>query len=362
MTLKNMSLRLVPLANRRHRIDLPDLRVIDLADWTLRGISQVVFQNNRLTGLVILGAIAYNSGTYAVSCVLGTVAATLTAILLQADRGQISAGLFGYNGALLGIGLNAYLSADFTAGQYPDWRLYLYIVFGAAFTTVITSALFSVLGLFKVPALTAPFVLAGWLFIFAVLRFGQFHPGLQLAPALPMHFTGAQHYTWTTWYQGTGKGVGEIFLQDNWITGYAILFGIFINTRVGASMCLLAAVLAVGTGIVLGAPEYTVRLGLLGFNACLTAIALGGVFFVLNWRAFIYTVFGIMVTIWVWPAVNVLLSPIGMPTLTSPFVIVGLFMLLAKGDFAGLVPIAPSDATTPEQNYRRWVRSRMARR
>ena len=127
-------------------------------------------------------------------------------------------------------------------------------------------------------------------------------------------------------------------------------------------MCLLAAVLAVGTGIVLGAPEYTVRLGLLGFNACLTAIALGGVFFVLSWRDFIYTVFGVMVTIWVWAAVNVLLSPIGMPTLTSPFVIVGLFMLLAKGDFAGLVPIAPSDATTPEQNYRRWVRSRLARR
>lgn len=362
MTLKNISLRLVPLANRSRRIDLPHLGAIDLADWTLRGISQVVFQNNRLTGLVILGAIAYNSGTYAVSCVLGTVAATLTAVLLQADREQISAGLFGYNGALMGIGLNAYLSADFTAGQYPDWRLYLYIVLGAAFTAVIMSALLSILGPAKVSALTAPFVLAGWLFIFAVPRFSQFHPGPLLAPALPTHFTGAQHYTWTTWYQGTGKGVGEIFLQDNWITGYAILFGIFINTRIGAFMCMLAAVLAVGTGIVLGAPEHTVRLGLLGFSACLTAIALGGFLFVLNWGGFIYAVFGIMTTIWVWAAVNVLLSPIGMPTLTSPFVIVALFMLLAKGDFAGLAPVAPSDATTPEQNYVRWIRSRLARR
>jgi urea transporter len=350
MTLKHTSFSLVPLAIRVRRVGAPQLRVIDLANWTLRGISQVVLQNNRLTGLVILGAIAYNSGTYAASCVLGTVVATLTAILLKADRGQINAGLFGYNGALLGIGLNAYLSADFTTGQYPDWRLYLYIVLGAAFTTVIMSALFSVLGLFKVSALTAPFVLVGWLFIFAALRFGQFHPGPQLAPALPTHFTGAQHYTWTTWYQGTGNGIGEIFLQNNWITGYAILFAIFINTRVGAFMCLLAAALAVGTGIVMGAPEQTVRLGLLGFSACLTAIALGGVFFVLGWRDFIYAVFGIMVTIWAWAAINVLLSPIGMPTLTSPFVIVGLFMLLAKGDFTGLTAIAPSDATTPEQN------------
>jgi hypothetical protein len=37
-------------------------------------------------------------------------------------------------------------------------------------------------------------------------------------------------------------------------------------------------------------------------------------------------------------AVNVLLPPFGMPTLTSPFVIVGRFMLLAKGDFTGLPP------------------------
>jgi urea transporter len=361
MTHENMLLRPLPLLSRAQRIELPHIPVVELADWTLRGISQVVFQNNLITGLVILGAIAYNSGAYATSCVLGTVVATLTAVLLRADRGQIRAGLFGYNGALLGIGLNAYLSADFTAGQYPDWRLYLFIVFGAAFTTVVMSALFSTLGLDKVPGLTAPFVLVGWLFIFAVWRFSQFHPGPLLAPALPAHFTAAQHYTWTTWYQGTGKGVGEIFLQDNWITGYAILFGIFLNTRIGAFMCLLASVLGVGIGIVLGAAERTVQLGLFGFSACLTAIALGGFFFVLNWRGFIYAVFGILVSIWAWATVNVVLSPIGMPTFTSPFVIVTALMLFAKDDFAGLVPVAPADATTPEENYLRWSRSRQSR-
>jgi urea transporter len=328
---------------------------MELADWTLRGISQVVFQNNLLTGLVILGGIFYNSGTYGVSAILGTVTATVTALLLVANRDLIKAGLYGLNGALLGIGLNAYMSPNFTAGRYPDWRLYVYVVLGAAFTTVIFAALFATFGPAKVPALTAPFVLAAWLFIFAVLRFSHFHPGPLLAANLPKPLTGPTGaYTWTTWYKGVGKGIGEIFFQDSWITGYAILFGIFLNTRIGAFMALLASVLAVATGIVLGAPESTIQLGLYGFNAVLTAIALGGFFFVLNLRGFLYAVFGIMVTIWVWAAVNVGLSPMGMPTFTSPFVIVTLLMIFAKGAFAGLVPVAPADATTPEENHQRW--------
>ncbi|MGH3406743.1 MAG: urea transporter [Streptosporangiaceae bacterium] len=343
-------------------VTIPDNPVARLPEWTLRGISQVVFQNNIWTGLVILGAIFYNSGAYGFACLLGTITATLTALFLKADRALIKAGLFGYNGALLGIGLNAYMSPGFTTGAYPDWRLYIYIVLGAAFTAIVFSALVTAFGPAQVPALTAPFVLSAWLFIFAVLQFTRFHPGPLLAAALPGHVpAAAQHYTWTTWYQGAGKGIGEIFFQDNWITGYAMLFGIFLNTRIGAGMALLGTLLAAGTGIVLGAPEATIRAGLLGFNPTLTAIALGGVFFVLTFRSFAYAVFGILVTVWVSAAMTVVLSPIGMPTFTSAFVIVTLIMIFAKGLFPGLVPVAPADTTNPEDNLRRRQKARGAK-
>ncbi len=35
--------------------------IFGIIDWTLRGIGQVVFQNNPISGAVILGAIFYNS-------------------------------------------------------------------------------------------------------------------------------------------------------------------------------------------------------------------------------------------------------------------------------------------------------------
>ncbi len=88
MTHENMLLRPLPLLSRARKIELPHVPIVELADRTLRGISQVVFQNNLLSGLVILGAIAYNSGAYATSCMLGTVVATLTALLLRADRAR----------------------------------------------------------------------------------------------------------------------------------------------------------------------------------------------------------------------------------------------------------------------------------
>ena len=47
-----------------------------------------------------------------------------------------------------------------------------------------------------------------------------------------------------------------------------------------------------------------------------------------------------------------------MPVLTSAFVFVTWLMLLAKNGFPGLIPVAPADATTPEENLARYRASR----
>ncbi|MGH3981757.1 MAG: urea transporter [Pseudonocardiaceae bacterium] len=275
----------------------PALRWID---WILRGIGQVVFQNNWLTGLIILAAIYFNSWVYGTACLVGTIASTLTAQVLGMNRNLIRDGLFGFNGALLAIGLNTYMSQDFTNGDLPDWRLYVYIVLGAAFTSVVVAALATLLAPYRVPVLTAPFVLTAWLFIFAVVRFSNLDPGPLLTPATPMPFNGPTDYTWTTWYQGIGNGIGEVFFQDNWLSGLIILVGILINSRIAATMAFAGSAIAVGVAIVLGAAESSIRTGLFGFNAVLTALAIGGVFYVLTLRGLLYTLFGVVVTTWVW--------------------------------------------------------------
>ena len=124
---------------------------------------------------------------------------------------------------------------------------------------------------------------------------------------------------------------------------------------------------AVATALALGsearddtlvlAHDEAIRDGLFGYNAALTAMALGGLFLVLNLPGFIYTVIGVLVTARVWASLGIFLEPSGMPVLTSAFVFVTWLMLLATNGFPALIPVAPADATTPEDNLRRYQKS-----
>ncbi|MBA5867116.1 MAG: urea transporter [Nitrospira sp. CR1.3] len=324
-------------------------------DWVLRGIGQVVFQNNPVSGAVILAGIFYNSWIYGTVCLFGTIVSTVTALFFRADKGMIKDGLFGFNGALIAIALVAYTSQNFTTGNMPNWHLWLYIVLSAAFTTVTMPAFGALFGPHKVPGLTMPFVLATWFFLGALLQFSTIDVSNALKPTSPSDFSGPRpEYTWITWFHGITMGIGEIFFQDNWVTGIVILMGIAVNTRIGALMALIGSTLAVGVAVLYGAHDATIRDGLFGYNAALTAMALGGTFLVLNIPGFIYTVIGVIVSARVWASLGIFLEPSGMPVLTSAFVFVTWLMLLARNGFPSLILVAPADATTPEDNLARY--------
>jgi urea transporter len=330
-----------------------DHPTLGFVDWSLRGIGQVVFQNNPLSGLIILLALFYNSAVYGTICILGVVVSTAMAMLLKTDRGLIRDGLFGFNGVLVALSLVAFTSANFRAGAVPSPHMTVYIVFAAAMTAVVFQAIATLFGPHKVAALTAPFVLTGWLFLFAVLKFATIEAGPLAKPVSPEQYDAAVTYVLPTWYMGIGNAIGQIFFQDNWITGYLIVIGIAVNSRISAGMALVGAAGAALVAAVFGGPEGAIRDGLFGYNAALTAIALGGFFLVLTWRSFLYTLFGIVVTTWLWASVAIFLKPIGMPVLTSTFVLVTWLMLLGQYGFRALVPVPPAEATTPEDNIRR---------
>jgi len=331
---------------------------LGFVDWTLRGIGQVVFQNNPLSGLVILVGILVNSWIYAVICVLGVVASTVTAIILKADRGLVRDGLFGFNGALVALALIAFTSENFRTGAVPSLAMVVYLVCAAALSTMAFASMAAVLGPHKVAPLTMPFVLVGWLFLFAVLKFDAIDAGPMAKPVSPEQFSYAAAYVLPTWYMGIGTSIGQIFFQDNWITGYIILIGIAFNSRIGAGMGLLGAVVGTAVAALFGGPEGAIRDGLFGYNAALTAMALGGLFLVLTWSSFFYALFGAVVAAWLWASVAIFLKPIGMPVLTSTFVLVTWLMLLGQYAFKALVPVPPAEATTPEDNRRRHLEGR----
>jgi len=313
----------------------PVLRAVDVI---LRGVGQVVFQSNWLSGLLLLVAIGFNSRVYLVAAVLGVVVSTSAAVALQADRAQVAAGLYGYNGTLAGIGLTFAMSHDVVTGDWPDLRLYLLIAVAAALSTVLVNAVSALLSSHRVPTLTAPFVLASWLMLFGVYAFTGFTPGAVLTATTPTQLTSTAAYTALTLWNGTWRGIGEIFFQDNVVSGVIVVVGVLVNTRIGALMCVGGSAGAALIAMAAGADEGAINAGLYGYNAALTAMALGGVFIVVDAMGLLYTASGVVVTTFAWPAVATVLAPIGMPTFTFPFVLTTWIFLLARPGFAALTP------------------------
>lgn len=326
--------------------------------WSLRGVGQVVFQNNPWSGLVILLGLLVNSWIYALICVVGVLASTSTAIMLKADRGLIRDGLFGFNGALVALALIAFSSENFQTGAIPSFAMLVYLVMGAALSTMAFASMAALLGPHKVAPLTMPFVLVGWLFLFAILKFDAIHAGPMLKPVSPDQFSYTEPYVLSTWYVGIGTSIGQIFFQDNWITGYIIVLAILINSRISAAMCLAGAIVGTVVAALFGGPEGAIRDGLFGYNSALTAMALGGFFLVLTWGSFLYAMFGAAVAAWLWASIAIFLQPFSMPVLTSAFVLVTWLMLIGQQAFKALVPVAPAEATTPEQHRQRYLASR----
>jgi urea transporter len=337
---------------------------VGVVDTLLRGVGQVMFQNNPLTGLLFLVGIFVNSFKFGGTALLGVATSTLAAHLLGADRGLIRAGLFGFNGVLVGIGLAFFLEFDVL--------LAVYIVLGAAVSTIVMMALINLLSPWDMPALTAPFVLAAWLLLFAVYQFAFIRPSELIAPAVPdpeaavqtdlrelATGAGAVGLTAANLAHGFFRGVGEVMFQDNLLTGVIFLVAILVNSRISAAFAALGSALALLTALTLGGDGVAIYHGLYGFNAVLCAIALGGLFFVLTWKSALYALLAVVFSVPVFAAIAVLLSPIGMPALTAPFVLTTWLFLWPKASFGTLQPVALAEVTTAE-NIRASYRVREA--
>ena len=304
---------------------------VRVVDTLLRGAGQVMFQSSAWTGLFFLLGIgwgAWASGTpeVALGAIIGLCVGTLAAWLLKAPAEEIRAGLHGYNGILVGCALPTFFGSDLVC-----WTL---VVAGAFFSTVIMMAVSRFLHSWKVSAMTGPFVFTTWFILLASYNFAHFkitglpHPALPVQPADAMvSLPGTEAFL-----QASLAGIAQVFLINNDITGALFLIGLACSSIFAALFALGGSVLAIGVAYFLGADGQSVASGLYQFSAVLTAIGLGTAFYRPNVRVLLYAVLGTVFTVVAQGALNVALAPLGIPTLTFPFVIAAWLFLLPNID------------------------------
>jgi urea transporter len=302
------------------------LRFIDI---NLRGVGQVMFQDNPLSGVLFIAAIAWGSFAAGVPQVLfggllAVVAATCTAQWLRVDPASLRSGLYGFNGVLVGLALATFIA--------PGLLLWVYVVLGAAVSVVAMEAT-AIMGKSRdMPALTFPFVLVTWLLLLATYGFAGLWGAALPAAGVVAPFTSmtATRLDAGLFVQATLLSISQVFLKGSVIAALLFLAGLAVNSFAAAVAAVAGAVVAVITAHALGAESDLVTGGLLGFSPVLTAVALGAVFHQPSLRVAAYAALGTVFTVIAQAAFNVALTPLAIPALTGPFVLVTWMFLLPR--------------------------------
>ncbi|EAX01458.1 urea transporter 1 isoform 2 [Homo sapiens] len=319
--------------------------VLQFIDWILRGISQVVFVNNPVSGILILVGLLVQNPWWALTGWLGTVVSTLMALLLSQDRSLIASGLYGYNATLVGV-----LMAVFSDKGDYFWWLLLPVCAMSMTCPIFSSALNSMLSKWDLPVFTLPFNMALSMYLSATGHYNPFFPAKLVIP-----ITTAPNISWSDLsalelLKSIPVGVGQIYGCDNPWTGGIFLGAILLSSPL---MCLHAAIgslLGIAAGLSLSAPFEDIYFGLWGFNSSLACIAMGGMFMALTWQTHLLALGCALFTAYLGVGMANFMAEVGLPACTWPFCLATLLFLIMTTKNSNIYKMPLSKVTYPEEN------------
>ncbi|XP_070707152.1 urea transporter 2-like [Pempheris klunzingeri] len=286
--------------------------VIQLLDWIFRGVAQVMFVNNPLSGLLITAGLFLQNPWWALNGLLGTLVSTVSAILLGQNREAISVGLYGYNGTLVGI-----LMAVFSAKGDWYWWLLLPNVFMSMLCPLVSSALSSVASQWDLPILTLPFNILVCLHVAATGASHPYFPEVDMQPNYHLHPSNdsIKSLNVSLLFLSVPVGVGQVYGCDSPWTGGLFLLALLLSSP---TICLHA---------------------MLGSAAGM----LSGVFYVITWQTHLLSLIC---------AISKLMSVLALPACTWPFCLSTLIFLLISSEIRAICRLPLSVVAYPEENRR----------
>jgi urea transporter len=268
----------------------------------LRGLGQVMFQRNAVTGLLFLAGMAIASPWLAAGAAVGAIIGPIVAALLNLGRSELEDGIYGYNSALVGAAAAALLPVT------PlSWAL---AVGGAAAAAALTW----LLRLARFPTYTAAFVLVTWGMVLVAGLAGD-RPPQPATMAVPK--PGMAGFA-----EEVLAGVAEVMFSTSSISGLCFLAGIAVSSWRQAVVALFGAVLGTLGAMYHGDPSGPLALGMYGFNAALAAMA---VFLVRP--SLVPAALAALASV---PLVEFFPLSTGLPSLTAPFIMAA-WLVLALG-------------------------------
>ncbi|QEW04131.1 urea transporter [Microbacterium lushaniae] len=270
----------------------------------LHGPSQIYFQQNVITGLLVLAAFFVADWRMGILALIGAAGGILGGRLVGFTLADVAAGMQSFCGTLVGAAVFAALGGD-------AWWSYVLAFVGGVATGPVTwlvNALFTKTPLkrYDLPFTTAPFVIVATIIALSTLRLA-----VDAAPSdLPDEPVLAFLCSLLT-------NVSQVVLVDNVIAGGLILVGLFVASWKVGIAALLGSVLGSLTAIVLGESWSELANGLANYSGVLTAIALTVTFLKSSTASWIYALPWIVIT----AVVTLGMHRAGWETYTWPYIL-----------------------------------------
>ncbi|WP_372874253.1 urea transporter [Pseudomonas sp.] len=279
-----------------HQLSLPPHALRGLRAL-LNGFSQIFLLSHAGCGLLVLLAILIGAPHLLGGALLGGCSGMLTAQRRGYPQADIDAGLYGYNGILLGL----LVSLKFSWSPL----LPLLIVLGAGLSSLILAPWMRCMRERQwLPAFTFPFVALSWLLVCLTQPLQ-----LQLHSA-PV--TAAHSLDWLASLQALLRGLGQVIFLDKPLAGLCLWLGLLLADRRAALWALLGSAAGLGLALQQDWEQHSALAGLYGYNAALAAIALSQV----HRRPWL-PLLGIGLALLLQPGFGAL----GLPPLTMPFIL-----------------------------------------
>eukprot|EP00042_Codosiga_hollandica_P045721 m.468765 g.468765 ORF g.468765 m.468765 type:complete len:825 (+) comp57084_c0_seq2:212-2686(+) len=326
---------------------------LSFLDALLRGLGQVILVNNPFSGIVFLIASIINCKYCCVLGLFGLVTSTVSAKLWSIPQGAIQAGLYGYNGYLVGHAM-----AIFQIKYHGDWNWFLIvpIVILCSIIPFITTGLSLIIrNLVGKPSgvFTFPFHVMTWIWLLNGQRSIYFPNSLgspSLVVATSDDTQALVDYDWYHVGRAVPIGIGQVFFFDDFTAGCLVLIGVGLYSRISAVFAVLGSTVGAFYAVAIGAPAGELYAGLWGYDATIVGITLGGLFLYLNTKLLPYAFIGIFTVVMMHGALKSFLAPVGMPPLTFPASVCNVLFTAIAGSFPGIIVIPLDQIASPEQH------------
>jgi urea transporter len=309
--------------------------------------SQLFFSLNKVLAVLLIVAtfFQFQIGITGLFAVLFTI---LFSKLLGLNTLQIKNGIYGYNSLLIGLSLGFYF-------QFNSSLIVLLII-ACTLNLIVTICFEKIADTYKIPILSAPFIISFWLVLLSVSAFKglsiNFNEAFTIDSAkeiVPPLLNKFSPFTLTVSYF---KSLAFLFFQHNIFAGVIVAIGILIFSRIAFAFSIIGFVAGYFYTSAIGNYTCPIAFEVLGFNYILLSIAIGTYFLIPS----IYSILLILISI---PLVDIstvafikMMQFWQLPIFSLPFttVTLALLILLKSRYSAKKIHLVNYQTNTPETN------------